>query len=151
MAPIIGVIQQSHAAYGSNKVPPEISICFPHSFAKSISPQKMFTAPRTPRAPMKGFENEDSTGIRRPNKEMMEIKVPMPIIMPGRYLPVFVDALETSRASTPVVSFRRGSSFGLRAGGETTISFLFLFSDTSPTDKHRSEWLKNLGCTRSNV
>ena len=90
----------------------------------------------------KGLENEPSAETRMAYTEKRESEAPTMIIKADKYLPIFMDALETSNASTPVVSLRRGSSFRSRSGGATTISFLLLFFGISPTNKHLSEMVK---------
>ncbi len=85
-------------------------------------------APRKPRAPMdRGSENRNGVEVRMPYKEKRESKAPTAIIKIDKSLPSFSDALKTSSASTPVVSFRSASFRRLKDGEATTVSFLFLF------------------------
>jgi len=107
---------------------------FVYSFANSISPQKMFIAPRKPRAPMnKGLEDKNCAEVRMPYTESRESSAPITIIRLDKRLPIFADALKTSRVSTSVVSFRSSSSRCLKPGAATTISFLFFFFGISTT------------------
>jgi hypothetical protein len=79
--------------------------------ASSISPQKMFIAPRKPRAPInKGSANENSIEVKIPYKDRREIKAPTGSIKKDKALPIFCDALKTSSASTLVVSLRSSNS-----------------------------------------
>ena len=83
-------------------------------FANSISPQKMFIAPRKPRAPTKrGLENVNSVEVRMLTTERMESKAPTMIINPDKPLPIFSATLRTSHASAQAVSFRSGSFLGI--------------------------------------
>jgi len=79
--------------------------------ASSISPQKMFIAPRKPRATInKGSENENSIDVKIPYKDRREIKAPTGSIKKDKALPIFCDALKTSSASALVVSLRSSNS-----------------------------------------
>ncbi len=105
---------------------PDDRICY--FFANKIKPQKMFTAPTKPRAPMNiGLETRNCAEVRMLYTERRESKTPTMIIKLDKRLPIFADASKTSRASSTVVSLRSFSSRRLKAGAATTISFLFLF------------------------
>ncbi len=85
-----------------------------HFFAKSISPQKMFVAPRRPRVPIRNQSgNRNSMEVKMLITERRESKAPTTIIKLDKGLSIFSATSKTSHASTPVVSLRSASSLDL--------------------------------------
>jgi len=85
-------------------------------------------APKKPRALInRGSENENSAEIRIPYRDRSESKAPAGIIKKDKALPIFPEALKTSRVSLPVVSLISSCSRRATAGAETTIGFFFRF------------------------
>jgi hypothetical protein len=111
----------------------------------------MFIAPRKPMAQRKrGLENVNSIEVKMPYTEKKKSKAPTGIIKPDKRLPIFPDALNTSNASFPVVSFR-STGFSYLKGASTTISFVFFlflfFFGISTTKNVETESVKK-SCVR---
>ena len=88
----------------------------------------MFKVPRKPKKlKNKGCEKKSWDEEKDMIIERVEKKAPAEIIKIDSRLLILANALKTSNASTPVVSSKSFSFFGLRAGESTLISSLFFF------------------------
>ena len=86
---------------------------YDHFFAKSNSPQRMFSAPTRPRTPRKsGFKNI-LTEVSMVYAEKTATNMPTTKIIKEKNLPTVPATLKTSNASVPVVSLKIGARLGI--------------------------------------
>jgi hypothetical protein len=79
----------------------------------------------------KGSEKENVIDVKIPNRDRRESKAPVGITIKDKNLPIFSDALKTSKVSTPVVSLKSSNSRLPKAGASTTIFLFFRFNTHS--------------------